>query len=247
MGKIVKYEWKKQLFSKIVIGAVLLVLTLLYVIGTLAHKENWQEISLVFLIMAGVFSSMYVGIESLLVLNRDLRTKESHMLFMIPHSAYEILGAKILVAFCEILLTAVLFAAAFFLCFTAYVAANDGFARFLTVLQGLIRESIEVEITWQQAGIAAGMLFVSWIGVIAAGFVSIISVRTVLVKSRFATPIAVVVFLILNWGMGKISGVFLEHIPTLMQAFAIDTAVTAVITVLLLVLAGWMAEKKLSV
>ena len=84
MGKIFKYEWKKQMFSKYVIGGILLVLTLIFMLGTMLEREEWQATSLVLLVVAGAFTSMYIGVECLLVLNRDLRTKESHMLFMIP-------------------------------------------------------------------------------------------------------------------------------------------------------------------
>ena len=98
MGKIFKYEWKKQMFSKYVIGGILLVLTLIFMLGTMLEREEWQATSLVLLVVAGAFTSMYIGVECLLVLNRDLRTKESHMLFMIPYPAYTILGAKILAA-----------------------------------------------------------------------------------------------------------------------------------------------------
>ena len=101
MGKIFKYEWKKQMFSKYVIGGILLVLTLIFMLGTMLEREEWQATSLVLLVVAGAFTSMYIGVECLLVLNRDLRTKESHMLFMIPYPAYTILGAKILAAVCR--------------------------------------------------------------------------------------------------------------------------------------------------
>ena len=42
MGKILKYEWKKQLFSKLIIGGILIVLTAVFVVGTVLEKERWQ-------------------------------------------------------------------------------------------------------------------------------------------------------------------------------------------------------------
>ena len=135
MGKILRYEWKKQLFSKLIIGGILIVLTAAFVVGTMLEKERWQMTAMVLLVFAGLFGSLYVGIESLLVLNRDLRTKESHMLFMVPYSAWSILGAKVLAAFLQIVLTSVQFAVSFFLCFTAYVGASQGFAQFFPMLR----------------------------------------------------------------------------------------------------------------
>ena len=140
MGKIFKYEWKKQMFSKHVIGGILARAHADIHARHDAGKEDWQATSLVLLVVAGAFTSMYIGVECLLVLNRDLRTKESHMLFMIPYPAYTILGAKILAAVCQILLTAALFAGAFFLCFSAYLAANSSFGQFFEILKRVLNE-----------------------------------------------------------------------------------------------------------
>lgn len=251
MGKVFKYEWKKQLFSKVVIGGILLGLTLLYIAGIFIKKDNLQEWALVLLVLAGTFSSIYVGLECLSVLNKDLKTKESHMLFMVPRSAYQILGAKILASICQILLTLGLFAAAFLACFTAYLAANDGFAAFLKVLQRTLHDWLELDIRWEEITLVIAEIFVSWICMIATGFTAIIAVRTVLTKTRFATGIAVLVFLALNWGINKISNEILNFgngsWEEMLRYFWVDLGVMAVITVVLLLISGWMAEKKLSV
>ena len=213
MGKIFKYEWKKQMFSKYVIGGILLVLTLIFMLGTMLEREEWQATSLVLLVVAGAFTSMYIGVECLLVLNRDLRTKESHMLFMIPYPAYTILGAKILAAVCQILLTAALFVGAFFLCFSAYLAANSSFGQFFEILKRVLNEWVEIDITWNWMLLGIGQLIISWIGMIAAGFTAIIAVRTVFVQSKLATPLAIVLFFVLNWGMVKLVDLADRMIP----------------------------------
>lgn len=250
MGKIFKYEWKKQMFSKYLIGGILLVLTLIFMLGTMLEREEWQATSLVLLVVAGAFTSMYIGVECLLVLNRDLRTKESHMLFMIPYPAYTILGAKILAAVCQILLTAALFVGAFFLCFSAYLAANSSFGQFFEILKRLLNEWVEIDITWDWTLLGIGQLIISWIGMIAAGFTAIIAVRTVFVQSKLATPLAIVLFFVLNWGMVKLVDLADRMIPVTASDFAhfwAQLGVLAVLAVMLLILSGWMAEKKLSV
>lgn len=250
MGKIFKYEWKKQMFSKYVIGGILIVLTLMFVLGTALEKENWQMTSLVFLVVAGAFTSMYTGVECLLVLNRDLRTKESHMLFMVPYPAYTILGAKILAAICQILLTVALFASAFFLCFSAYLTANSSFGQFFDILKQLMNDWRETDITWDWILLGMGQLVIRWIGMVAAGFTAIIAVRTVFVQSKLATPLAVVLFFALNWAMVELVDRAGRMVPVTASGFAhfwAQLGVFALIAVLLLLLSGWMAEKKLSV
>lgn len=250
MGKILKYEWKKQLFSKLVIGGILLALTAAFIIGTVLEKERWQTTAMILLVFAGLFGSMYVGIESLLVLNRDLRTKESHMLFMVPYSAWTILGAKVLAAFLQILLTSVLFAASFFLCFTAYIGANEGFAQFFPMLQRLLREWLDFEFDWKWAALILSEVLIGWMNMIASGYASIIASRTVLVKSKLATPLAIVLFLFLNWGMNQVISRVMRLLQLSNDSYEYvltELGLSVVFAVLLLFASGWMAEKKLSV
>lgn len=250
MGKLFKYEWKKQMFSKIVISVILLVLIVAFLLGDVLNREGLQSVAMVLMVVVGIFGALYVGIESLLVLNRDLRTKESHMLFMVPRSAYQILGAKLLAAMCQILLTIGLFFAAFFICFTAYLAVNQELGTMLEMLQQLVKEGIKVEISWKTVSLVLAALVVGWINTVAIGFLSIISVRTIFVKSKLATPMAVVVFLVLSYAMSWISSKILgmsTKAETDFYYLGIQALVMAVISVALLLLSGWMAEKKLSV
>lgn len=85
---------------------------------------------------------------------------------------------------------------------------------------------------------------------IAAGFTAIIAVRTVFVQSKLATPLAIVLFFVLNWGMVKLVDLADRMIPVTASDFAhfwAQLGVLAVLAVMLLILSGWMAEKKLSV
>ena len=109
---------------------------------------------------------------------------------------------------------------------------------------------VEIDITWDWILLGLGQVVISWIGMIAAGFTAIIAVRTVLVRSKLATPLAVVLFFVLNWGMTKIVDLADRMIPVTASDFThfwAQLGVLAVLAVLLLMLSGWMAEKKLSV
>ncbi len=250
MLKLFKYEWKKQMGSKLIIGLVLLALCAFYILGTLLKKDSWEGIAMVLLMLIGMFAAIYVGIESLLVLNRDIRTKESYMLFMLPKSAYQILTAKILAAICQILLTMLMFGAAFMVCFTAYMAANESLAEMLNFLRQYIERIFEVEIEWDMVLLVLISMFVSWISMIASGFAAIISVRTVLSRTKLAGVLAVVVYLLITWGTNWLNGRInaLSTGPdTEMLYYCLGIGAMAVVTVILLVFSGWMAEKKLSV
>lgn len=250
MLKLFKYEWRKQISSKLIIGCILLALCGFYVLGTVLHKENWPELAMVFLVLVGMFAAIYVGIESLLVLNRDIRTKESYMLFMVPKSAYQILAAKILAAICQIFLTMVMFGAAFMICFTAYMAANEGLAEMLNFLRQYVEQMFEVEIEWSVVLRGLLTMFVAWINMIALGFLAIIAVRTVLSRTKLGGVLAFIVYILLNWGTNalctKAVDLFAASGSVVLQE-SIILGVMAVIAVVCLIAAGWMAEKKLSV
>ena len=82
MGRLIKYELKKQQTSRNIILALLLVFLLAVVVGTFTENGNTVGISVMLEMFVGMFVFFYMGIESLLILNRDLKTKQSHMLWM---------------------------------------------------------------------------------------------------------------------------------------------------------------------
>ena len=92
MLKLMKYEFKKQMFSKIIIAAILGVLTLYFGIACVIDKETHAAIATMLIFTVMVFAGLYVAVESLSVYDKDLKTKQSYMLFLVPKSSYEILG-----------------------------------------------------------------------------------------------------------------------------------------------------------
>ena len=78
MGRLIKYELKKQQTSRNIILALLLVFLLAVVTGIFTDNGNLVGISVGMEIFVGMFVFFYMGIESLLILNRDLKTKQSH-------------------------------------------------------------------------------------------------------------------------------------------------------------------------
>ena len=93
-------------------------------------------------------------------------------------------------------------------------------------------------------------VLISWMNMIGAGYASIIASRTILVKSRLATPLAIILFLFLNWGMNQIIHLVAKALQLSNESYAYaltNLGISAVFTVVLLFASGWMAEKKLSV
>ncbi len=95
-------------------------------------------------------------------------------------------------------------------------------------------------------------VFVAWTDIICIGFLSVILARTVLVKSRFAGLLAVIIFFAINFAVDKVMNI-LYYIPAFEDARVFagwnpwDVVYYIFIGVVLFGVSGWVADKKLSV
>ncbi len=88
MGNLIKYEWRKQRLTRILILACLLAFIVLFLIGGLIKNETIVAVSILIITFAGMFGIFYVGIENLVILNRDLKTKAE--LYALDGTAFHI-------------------------------------------------------------------------------------------------------------------------------------------------------------
>ena len=104
MRKLIKYELRKQRTSRMVIFIALAITLIGFWAGLLFKNESLMAVCIAVMIAGAFLVLFYTGIESILVLNRDLRTKQSYMLWMLPKSVWEILGAKFISAILQMLI-----------------------------------------------------------------------------------------------------------------------------------------------
>ena len=77
MLKLMKYELRKTAFSKLVLLVITAVAEIAFLIGVFWKKDNILAMGIIFLVMCTIFGVIYIGIESVNVLHRDLNTKQS--------------------------------------------------------------------------------------------------------------------------------------------------------------------------
>ena len=145
-----------------------------------------------------LFVVFYVGIESILVLNRDLKTKQSYMLWMVPKSIWEILGSKFLAAILQMLIVFVMYVAVGLICILVTLQHTGH----LSDLFKMIWQAGELYIDGLPSIIwGSAEIFLGWTVVIMAGFVGVILSRTLLLNAKYSGFLAVVVFLqsLLPW------------------------------------------------
>lgn len=131
----------------------------------------------------------------------------------------------------------------------------DGFASLLDAFRILSSAFVEGGIHWTDMVQIAFLIFLAWSLVIMIGFFAVILSRTVLVKSRFAGLVAVILFFVINFVVERgydllcsipaISAMFGSGNLTGLSVF--DVLYYLVVCGILFTASSLVADKKLSV
>ena len=236
MVKLLKYEMKKQQTSRMVIGSILLVCVLGFALGMLLGREKLAAVSLAVMMLA-----------TILVLNRDLKTKQSYMLWMIPKSIWEILGSKFLAAILQMLIVFVMYVAVGLICILVTLQHTGH----LSDLFKMIWQAGELYIDGLPSIIwGFAEIFLGWTVVIMAGFVGVILSRTLLLNAKYSGFLAVVVFFAIIIAVEKIYDLICPAICVNIGTSGFNPGFVLyylVVGFILFGVSGWMADKKLSV
>ncbi len=93
---LTRYELRKTRQSKLILLGVCLVMEAFFLIGIMTRDDVMLIMTYMLLFIAAMGGTLYIGLESVLTLHRDLRHEQGYMIFMTPHSCWAILGAKML-------------------------------------------------------------------------------------------------------------------------------------------------------
>lgn len=251
MGKLIKYELRKQRTSRMVIFIALAITLIGFWAGLLFKNESLMAVCIAVMIAGAFLVLFYTGIESILVLNRDLRTKQSYMLWMLPKSVWEILGAKFISAILQMLIVFGISGIAIGISSTVAVLKIGGLADLVRMGQELSGLFIRGGLHWTDLVYLAFVIFLSWTLVIMTGFLAVILARTLLIRSKFAGGLAVIFFFVINFVIERIYDL-IYRIPALAALPALewniwDTLFYVIICLLLFGASGVLADRKLSV
>ena len=205
MGKLIKYEWKKQRTSRMVMLVGLAVCLLAFIWGLIFESDSVAACSLGLMLCGSFLLLLYTGVESILVLNRDLKTKQSYMLWMVPKSIWEIFGAKFLAAILQMLFVFALFFGAGCISLISALYASGGIRQIAEACTRIFEFLVTGTTDYNKGAIFLNLIwfafsfFVAWTEVIMIGFLAVVLSRTLLIRSRFAGFFAVIPFFVINW------------------------------------------------
>ena len=247
MFKLMKYEFRKSLFSKLIFVGITGVMELIYLFGIFTKRDNPTLLGMIGLFFTALAGIAFMGIESILTLNRDLTTKQSYMLFMTPNTSYKILGAKALENGVAILLSGAFFGGLavldFWLLGIRFGAAADFIEMFTSMLEAIdprLVISTRVLLT-----LLFTVLF-SWVLQIVTGYLAVVLANTLLAGKRGASVIAFIIYVAISLATSWI----FNQMPQLKDTVAtmqIQTAVALVFSVIMYFVTAWIMDKKLSV
>ena len=252
MGKLIKYEWKKQRAARMIMLVLLAVGCLAFLWSMFLGNETASGIVMVLMFSGALLVLLYTGIESIFVLNRDLRTKQSYMLWMVPHSIWEIFGSKFLSALLQMLFAFGVFFAAGCICLAVSILKVGGFAAVLDAAKQFLELTMQVSVSWVDLFNGAVYLFIGWTELIFVGFLAVLLARTVLSRSRFAGILAVILFVVINyviekgyWMLNQLPGFHMADYGAFGNVW--DIVYYAAVGGILYGVCGWIADHKLSV
>ena len=203
MLKLMKYEWKKSIFVKLLLLTLIGVGEVVYLVslfsGNIYRSDSILFILSVTILSLGLFLAPIVSIlQNLSTFQKELNSKEAYMLYLTPHNSFEILGTKYAMNFIEIFfwafLASVICVVDVLLLTNAFVGlgsyeVREGMQRFVELMLSPETHSTMIQLT----------LF----------FLAIVLQSTFLPGKRFGGVITVILYIALNY----FSGALLLHIP----------------------------------
>ncbi len=242
-----KYEFRKQLFSKILILVALAVLEILFLYGLFAEKDGALGLSMGLFGLISFGAVLFVTFECIFTFSNDLKTKQSYMLFLTPNSAYKIVGAKVLSSVIYVFITA-----AALLTFTlvnvgiVFVKYNE-IAKAVEALQELIEIFFKANIDMAFVITMIIYLLVELVGIMVIGMASITLSSTFLSNSKGKALVSIAFFFGINFIISKIENLVIDFDVMSKSSYYYGCIFSAVVMLIFYFATAWMLDKKVSV
>ena len=241
-----KYEFRKTAFSKLILLSITFLFEIVYLLGIFLKKDSFISTGITFLTLCAIMGILYIGLESVTILHRDLNTKQSYMLFLTPKNSYQILGAKILENGISILLTGVFFTALAAIDIAVAYFWVDELKEIWDLVQNVLYVNMKLSV---EPDVIVFFFFTAlsgWITYIVNADLAVILSASVLAGKKASGLVSFVIFILLS----TLVGMGLDRLPSLHTpelTYALYIGASLVISALLYLAGGWIMEKKLSV
>jgi len=201
MLRLLKYELRKTMLSKLILLGITLIAQIIFLAGLWEKKDVTLAIGAALLFFIAVTGIALMGILSLATLHKDMNTKQGYMLFMTPNSCYRILGAKVIECGISILLAGAFFFALGWLDFSLLLGqgANEEIWKMFTEMVKVINDNIVLDASHISA-LIFGML-ASWLCTVTTAYLADVVSSALLNGKKANWLVTCILFIALNWGL----------------------------------------------
>ena len=254
MKKLLGYEFRKAWSSKLILLGISMVLELAFLVGVAIKHDETIATSIVFLVFCTIGGLIYIGVESVIILHRDINTRQGYMLFMTPNSSYAILGAKVLENAISLLLCG---------CFYALLAGVDIMAvlsRYgqLDILAKQVQQVLSqlmpsLKLNWQIALSAFFEMICSYLFSITLAYFADVLASSLLRSRKGGGFIAFLVFVVLSTlasqGMNALTGLFFKsgNLNVFVPRMLMLSFLSLLLSFVMYLVTAHVMERKLSI
>ncbi len=245
MLKLMKYEFRKQLTTKILLLAVLGLMEIYFLYGILSNNMETTMKAVVFLSVLAFAGIFFVSFECIMTYNNDLRTKQSYMLFMVPETTLSVMGAKILSAIIQIILTSSVFGIMAFVDAFAVAARFDEIDTLFVMIQRILHQVFSLNIDAGVIAINLAELVIGWICVVILAMLAITLSATFMANSKLRGIVSFIFFVVLEIIITKIRRVIVKPLSG-NTAHVVAILLSVVVIAIAYPTIAWMLKKKVS-
>ena len=251
MTALLKYEIRKTWIAKAIILGIAAVAELVFLAGLLNGNmdDNHLLLTGIFLLCFTAFGGvLFIGVQSVVTLHRDMNTKQGYMLYMTPRSSFRILGSKVLENGLSLL------AAGIFFFLLALADVSLMFSRYgrIEMLWQTLRQFLETfgsRIPLDRTGylLLTVSFLVSWLSTVCIAFLADIISSALLNGRRFNGLTAFLLFIALSLLFGWLERVFVAPGTALNTSLLIQSAVAVVYSAAMYMVSAVIMDRYLSV
>lgn len=247
MLKLMKYELRKQVFSKLVILAVVAILELVMGYGMIFDKRDTIVWSLSTMFIIFFISMFYLYFESIITFSNDLKTKNSYMLFMTPNSSYKIVGAKVITNIVQIILYGLCFFGIGVINIGILAVRYRGVSDTIDFIKEGLKKVFDIDANITYGLISVLTVLVASIFVIVVAYLSITLTSTFFSNRKLKGLLSFIVFIAVMFVEEKIADVVFESFAITDEKYLLLSMLWyAILTVITYITTSWMLEKRVS-
>lgn len=247
MFKLMKYELRKQWFSKLFILIVMGILEITFLLGLLRDDMDSLGISMFIMVFVAFAAIMFVSFECILTYSKDLKTKQSYMLFLTPNSTYKIVGAKVITSIAQIGITAAIMAGIIFINTTIVIIRYQDIEEAIELIGRALNNVMGLNIDYGLILIGLVAFLLEWLSNVVTGILAITLSATFLSNTKGKGIVSLIIFFALNYFVGKIGKLFMVENMPLFDQFMIEAIFMAFVIGAFYFVTAWMLDKKVSV